>query len=63
MQLRRWTPPPMGAIRAFVAAARLLSFTRAADELGVTQTVLPVASRFGIFAEFTVGSPAAIQAS
>jgi LysR family glycine cleavage system transcriptional activator len=40
MQVRRWTPPPMGAIRAFAAAARLLSFTRAADELGVTQSAV-----------------------
>jgi LysR family transcriptional regulator, glycine cleavage system transcriptional activator len=30
----------MGAIRAFAAAARLLSFTRAADELGVTQSAV-----------------------
>ncbi len=40
MELKRWTPPPMGAIRAFAAAARLLSFTRAADELGVTQSAV-----------------------
>ena len=40
MQVRRWTPPPMGAIRAFAAAARLSSFTRAAEELGVTQSAV-----------------------
>ena len=40
MHVRRWTPPPMGAIRAFAAAARLSSFTRAAEELGVTQSAV-----------------------
>lgn len=40
MQVRRWTPPPMGGIRAFAAAARLLSFTGAAEELGVTQSAV-----------------------
>ncbi len=29
--------PPLNAIRAFEAAARHLSFTKAADELAVTQ--------------------------
>lgn len=29
-------PPPLNALRAFEAAARLLSFTKAAEELGVT---------------------------
>ncbi|HEX6243256.1 MAG TPA: LysR family transcriptional regulator, partial [Polyangiales bacterium] len=32
--------PPLGALRAFEAAARLLSFTRAAHELCVTQTAV-----------------------
>lgn len=32
--------PPLAAIRAFEAAARLLSFTRAADELGMTQAAV-----------------------
>jgi LysR family glycine cleavage system transcriptional activator len=32
--------PPLTALRAFEAAARLLSFTRAADELAVTQAAV-----------------------
>ena len=32
--------PPLNALRAFEAAARHLSFTRAADELHVTQTAI-----------------------
>ena len=32
--------PPLGALRAFEAAARHRNFTRAADELGVTQTAV-----------------------
>lgn len=32
--------PPLNALRAFEAAARHLSFTRAADELGVTQAAI-----------------------
>jgi len=32
--------PPLNALRAFEAAARLLSFTRAADELAVTQAAV-----------------------
>lgn len=32
--------PPLGALRAFEAAARRLSFKRAADELGVTPTAV-----------------------
>ena len=28
--------PPLNALRAFVTAARYLSFTKAAEELGVT---------------------------
>ena len=32
--------PPLGALRAFEAAARLLSFRAAADELGVTQSAI-----------------------
>lgn len=35
-----WSPPSMGALRAFVAAARANSFTRAAEELGVTQSAV-----------------------
>lgn len=33
----RWTPPSLSALRAFEAAARLLNFTRAAEELCQTQ--------------------------
>lgn len=32
--------PPLNALRAFEAAARHLSFTRAADELFVTQAAI-----------------------
>lgn len=32
--------PPLAAVRAFEAAARLLHFTRAADELGMTQAAV-----------------------
>ncbi len=32
--------PPLGALRAFEAAARLLSFKAAADELGLTPTAI-----------------------
>ena len=32
--------PPLGALRAFEAAARHLSFRKAADELGVTPTAI-----------------------
>ena len=32
--------PPLSALRAFEAAARHLSFTRAASELGVTQAAI-----------------------
>lgn len=32
--------PPLGAVRAFEAVARHLSFTRAADELGMTQAAV-----------------------
>jgi LysR family transcriptional regulator, glycine cleavage system transcriptional activator len=32
--------PPLAAVRAFEAAARLLSFTKAADELGMTQAAV-----------------------
>ena len=32
--------PPLAALRAFEAAARHLSFTRAAEELHVTQTAI-----------------------
>src|SRR5262245_54234024 len=32
--------PPLNAVRAFEAAARHLSFTRAADELNVTQAAI-----------------------
>lgn len=33
-------PPPLGSVRAFEAAARHLNFTRAADELGITQAAV-----------------------
>jgi len=32
--------PPLGSLRAFEAAARYLSFTRAAEELHVTQAAV-----------------------
>src|SRR6516225_1492531 len=32
--------PPLNALRAFEAAARLLSFTKAADELGITPSAI-----------------------
>ena len=32
--------PPLGSLRAFEAAARHLSFTKAAEELGVTQAAV-----------------------
>jgi LysR family transcriptional regulator, glycine cleavage system transcriptional activator len=35
-----WFPPSISSIRAFEAAARLLSFTRAANELNVTQSAI-----------------------
>ncbi|MDP3739264.1 MAG: transcriptional regulator GcvA [Hyphomonadaceae bacterium] len=35
-----WYPPSISSIRAFEAAARLLSFTRAAAELNVTQSAV-----------------------
>lgn len=37
---RQWSPAPIGALRAFEAAARHMSFTRAAEELGVTQSAV-----------------------
>jgi LysR family glycine cleavage system transcriptional activator len=36
----RWTPPPISAVRALEAAARLNSFTLAAEELCVTQSAV-----------------------
>lgn len=33
-------PPPLGSVRAFEAAARHLNFTRAAEELGITQAAV-----------------------
>lgn len=38
-------PPPIGALRAFEAASRLLNFTAAAEELGVTQSAVSHAIR------------------
>lgn len=38
--LPRWYPPPLSSVRCFEAAARHMSFTRAADELGVTQSAV-----------------------
>lgn len=35
-----WSPPSISSVRAFEAAARLLSFTRAAAELNVTQSAV-----------------------
>lgn len=35
-----WTPPSISSVRAFEAAARLLSFTNAAAELNVTQSAI-----------------------
>jgi len=39
------TPPPIGILRAFDAAARLLNFTAAAEEIGVTQSAVSHAIR------------------
>lgn len=36
--MMNWDLPPLGAIRVFEAAARLGSFTKAAEELGMTQS-------------------------
>lgn len=41
----RWDLPPLGAIRVFEAAARLGSFTKAAEELGMTQAAVSYAVR------------------
>lgn len=46
--------PTIAALRAFESAARLLSFTRAADDLGLTQTAISHAIRK---LETTVGQP------
>ena len=35
-----WSPPSISSVRAFEAAARVLSFTRAAAELNVTQSAV-----------------------
>jgi LysR family transcriptional regulator, glycine cleavage system transcriptional activator len=35
-----WFPPSISAVRAFEAAARLLNFTRAAEELNITQSAV-----------------------
>lgn len=48
-----WFPPSISSVRAFEAAARLLSFTRAAGELNVTQSavshgVRDLEERFGV---------------
>ncbi len=40
-----WAPPPLTALRAFEAAARTLSFTKAAGELGLTQSAVSHAIR------------------
>ena len=51
--LAGWSPPTLSSVRAFEAAARLVSFTRAAEELKVTQSavshgVRELEMRFGI---------------
>lgn len=46
--------PPMSAVRAFEAAARHLSFTRAADELGMTQAAVSYQIRL---LEERIGTP------
>jgi len=40
-----WTPPSISSVRAFEAAARLSSFTRAAAELNVTQSAVSYSVR------------------
>jgi DNA-binding transcriptional LysR family regulator len=40
MQARRFDLPPLDLIQGFEAAARTLSFTRAAEELGLTQSAV-----------------------
>lgn len=42
---KNWSPAPIGSLRAFEAAGRLLSFTAAAEELGVTQSAVSHAVR------------------
>jgi len=37
---QKWTPPALSSVRAFEAAARLLSFTKAAHELNITQSAI-----------------------
>ena len=38
--VEKWTPPALSSVRAFEAAARLLSFTKAAHELSITQSAI-----------------------
>ena len=45
MGAAKWAPPPLTALRAFDAAARTLSFTQAADEIGLTQSAVSHAIR------------------
>lgn len=40
-----WSPPSISSVRAFEAAARLEGFTRAADELNITQSAVSHAIR------------------
>jgi len=45
MPLKPWTPPPVSAVPAFESAARHQSFTRAAEELHITQSAVSHAIR------------------
>jgi len=45
MPLKPWIPPPVSAVRAFESAARHQSFTRAAEELHITQSAVSHAIR------------------
>jgi LysR family glycine cleavage system transcriptional activator len=43
--LKPWTPPPVSVVRAFESAARHQSFTKAAEELHITQSAVSHAIR------------------
>ena len=49
--------PPLNAVKAFEAAARSESFTRAAEELGVTQAAVSQVKAL----EVTLGSSSSIE--
>lgn len=66
--MQRWTSPPLSSVRAFEAAARHLSFTRAAAELAVTQSAIShgvrdLEERFGVALFVRDGRPLALSAA